>query len=265
MNNDSNVEFGLEDLARFFKANWKDLITFSLCGVILCALIYQALPKKFNLSMQIKVGQYAKIFQNDLQFINIENPKLVAAQLASSTFYNTHILKSCGLSDTPENRLSITRLVTTNIPKGITDVIEVNFLSTDKSNLLCLQSIFDQIKKDQRSQIDAVSNLARQKMSDLNSRLEKNKEILEKTSQLPLGSWAYFFNLDEMRRIYDNLLLIETLLLFNESSDPKLIINPHLVSDEPITPNLKKLLLVGGLLGFFLVPFRKYLNKLKIA
>lgn len=239
-----DAELGLVDIALFIRRFWKTFAIFISTGLVLATTFFLLSPKQYEAISQMQVAQLVTNKNNsgETSIINVENPAILMNRLKSPLTYDEGILRVCGHSNSPP---AMTKAISSNIPKGATNTLEIKFKSESKDIAIkCLAELFLLIQSQEVKLTQPYIDQMSAQIDEINGRIKVNQGILERSSQLPLGSWSYFFNLDEIRRLYaerDNLKAVINLTAIYKA---KLLIPPY-AGDKPVSPNFYKIILIG--------------------
>jgi hypothetical protein len=253
-------ELGLVDIAHFIRENWKTFFI-SICAGGLLSIIFLILyPKQYEAVSQMQVAQLVTNKNNngEASIINVENPAILMNRLKSPLTYDENTLRVCGFSN---NASAMAMVVTSNIPKGATNTLEIKFKSKTKDAAIeCVAQLFLLIQSQEIKLTQPYIEEMSQRIDEINTRIKLNQEILEKSAQLPLGSWSYFFNLDEIRRLYAERDNLKNVITLTHVYKAKLLIPPYSM-DRPVSPNFYKVIFIGLSTGFIFSLFFIFLRK----
>lgn len=248
---ESNIgaEIGLADIFVFIQRFWRILLIGASLG-LLGAIFYLIItPKEYEGISQLQVAQLVtnKNKEGEASIINVENPAVLSNRLKSPKTYSEKVLDVCGFSGKP---LSLVGSINSSIPKGATNTLEIRFKAqSQEAAITCLSEIFKMIQSQEMDLVQPYIQEANEQIEGINKRIQINQSILEKSAQLPLGSWSYFFNLDEIRRLYSERDNLKNVINLTNVYKAKLLIPPYTLG-KPVAPNIYKTLVVGLILGF---------------
>jgi len=251
--NESSIgsEIGLADICTFIKQFWKILLAGISLGLVIAVSYLFISPKEYESISQIQVAQLVtnKNKEGEASIINVENPAILTNRLKSPITYSSQALELCGYSGAPSG---LALAVTSSIPKGATNTLEIRFRAKSQDvAIACLAEIFLMIQSQEADLAHPYVQEMNEQIDGINKRIQINQGILEKSAQLPLGSWSYFFNLDEIRRLYAERDNLKNVINLTSVYKAKLLIPPYTL-DKPVAPNVYKSLLVGLVVGFAL-------------
>lgn len=253
-------ELGLVDIALFLRGNWKTFLICICVGVSLAIIFLTFYPKQYEAISQMQVAQLVTNKNNngEASIINVENPAILMNRLKSPLTYDENTLRVCGFSN---NASAMAMAVTSNIPKGATNTLEIKFKSKTKDAAIeCVAQVFLLIQSQEIKLTQPYIEEMSQRIDEINTRIKLNQEILEKSAQLPLGSWSYFFNLDEIRRLYAERDNLKNVISLTHVYKAKLLIPPYSL-DRPVSPNFYKVILIGLSTGIIFSLFFIFLRK----
>ena len=248
--NETNVgyEIGLADIYIFVKKFWRILLIGTFLGLLVSIIYLIISPKEYEAISQLQVAQLVtnKNKEGEASIINVENPAILSNRLKSPITYSETVLNVCGLSGQP---LSLAAAVNSNIPKGATNTLEIRLRAKSESlAITCLAEIFTMVQAQEIELVQPYIQEMNDQIEGVNKRIQINQAILEKSAQLPLGSWSYFFNLDEIRRLYSERDNLKNVINLTNVYKAKLLIPPYTLA-KPVAPNINKSLLVGLIVG----------------
>ena len=242
-------EIGLVDIYNFIKKFWIKLLAGAVVGLTISAAYLFLSSKEYEAISQIQVAQLVtnKNKEGEASIINVENPAILSNRLKSPNTYPSNVLNVCGFPDSP---LKLVASVNSSIPKGATNTLEIRFRAESQEKVIaCLSEIFSMIETQERELAQPYVLEMSEQIENINKRIQVNQAILEKSAQLPLGSWSYFFNLDEIRRLYGERDNLKNVINMTNVYRTKLLIPPYTIG-RPVAPNIPKSLLTGFILGF---------------
>lgn len=253
-------ELGLVDIAMFLRRNWKPFVISACTGASLAVIFFALSPKQYEAISQMQVAQLVTNKNNngEASIINIENPAILMNRLKSPMTYDENILKVCQHSG---NASAMAMAISSNIPKGATNTLEIKFKSESKdTSIKCLAELFLLIQSQEVKLTEPYLEEMNKQINEINGRIKVNQGILEKSAQLPLGSWSYFFNLDEIRRLYSERDNLKNVINLTQVYKAKLLIPPYTM-DKPVSPNFYKVILLGLGAGIIFALFFIFLRK----
>jgi len=242
-------EIGLADIYAFVRKFWLILLIGTLMGLVMATLYLIFSPKEYEAISQLQVAQLVtnKNKEGEASIINVENPAILSNRLKSPITFSEKVLSVCGLSGQP---LSLAAAVNSNVPKGATNTLEIRLRAkTEDLAIACLAEIFTMVQAQEVELVQPYIKEMNEQIEGINKRIQTNQAILEKSAQLPLGSWSYFFNLDEIRRLYSERDNLRNVINLTNVYKAKLLIPPYTLG-KPVAPNSYKSLLVGLIAGF---------------
>jgi uncharacterized protein involved in exopolysaccharide biosynthesis len=260
-------EIGLSDICAFVRRYWRILLVGIFMGLLISSIYLIITPKEYEAISQLQVAQLVtnKNKEGEASIINVENPAILSNRLKSPVTYSEKVLNICGFSGEP---LSLAASVNSNIPKGATNTLEVRLRAKSQDlAIACLSEIFTMVQMQEVELAQPYIQEMNEQIESINKRIQTNQAILEKSAQLPLGSWSYFFNLDEIRRLYSERDNLKNVINLTNVYKAKLLIPPYTLG-KPVAPNRYKSVLVGLIVGFglallyalFLLRVKKPLN-----
>ncbi|QWE16943.1 Wzz/FepE/Etk N-terminal domain-containing protein [Polynucleobacter sp. AP-Nino-20-G2] len=245
-----NDEISLLDVLCFFKVAYKIILVFGVAGSVIALAYLAVTPKQYEAVAQIAMAQFGAANNNlNPLGINIEDPSLLIARLSLPTSFTPQVLSSCGKEDTTNPGASLAKAIKLAPPKGVANVVELKtFGQSPEAASTCTQAIFELIKVTQAQILAPYIEEAKTKLADDEERLIKAKDLVtkaDKTGQA-VGA-AYLSTRDEIRYLLDEITSLKNVVTGNQNRATRLIA-PIYVSDTPIAPK-KRVVLIAGLLG----------------
>ena len=242
------TEVGLFDIYTFIQKWWVILLVGMGMGLFVATLYLFFSQKEYEAITQLQVAQLVTNKNNngEASIINVENPVILSNRLKSPVTFSEKVLGVCGFSGKP---FDLAAKLNSSIPKGATNTLEIRLRAQSREAAVnCLSEIFTMVQNQQIDLTQPYIEEMRGQIEDINKRIRTNQAILEKSAQLPLGSWSYFFNLDEIRRLYSERDNLRNVINLTNVYKTKLLIPPY-ASEKPVSPNTHKILLIGLISG----------------
>jgi capsular polysaccharide biosynthesis protein len=248
MTEENHDEISLADIVQFVKESYQLLIGFTLIGVM-CAIIFLFVtPNQYEASTQIQlaqiVGNSNSIYSS---LTNIESSSLLIIRLKNSADYPPEDFEACGGIN--ENHKTISSIVTVAQMKGFDNLVELKIRRTSKEIASkCADAIFLYIKSIEEELKNLIILDARQKIEEYSQEIQ----ALEKGIIRSDGSSKSLFLLDllvmdELKTLRYERRLLNQFIKVSRMYPTKLF-SPIVVSNSPVSPN-KKMVLLAGLLG----------------
>jgi capsular polysaccharide biosynthesis protein len=252
--NDS--EISLLDILVFLRRSYKLIAFIGILGVAVSFSYLLITPKQYQASAQIQMAQISAANNNNNinpLGVNIEEPALLIVRLSSPTSYTAEITKACGIDSAKDAQAILSKSVKLTIPKGVGNVVDLKIIGTSpEASINCAQAVFNLIKTTQALIIKPYIEEAKAKLLDNQERLTKAQDLVMKAdkSGSAMGA-AYLSTRDEIRFLLDESATLRNIVASNDSRATRLVA-PIYVSNDPITPKKRNVLLGGLFSGLFL-------------
>lgn len=250
-------EITLLDILRFIKGAYKTIVLVGVAGLV-AAIAYLAItPKQYGAIAQIAMAQISVANNNNNNNSNsngvlnvlgasIEEPSLLIARLSSPTSFTPQVKDACGVGRQPNSGSMLAQAIKLAPLKGVANVVELKTIGdTPEVASACAQAVFELIKTTQAQIVAPYIADSKIKLEDDIERLVKAKEIVIKAdkSGSAMGA-AYLSTKDEIRFLLDEIAALKNVVTSSQSGVTRLIA-PIYVSDIPIAPKKRVVLLVG--------------------
>ena len=255
MNSMSQDEISLIDILRFLKGSYKTILIFGVLGVVIATAYLAITPKQYEASVQIAMAQISAANNNNNNNninplgINIEEPALLIARLASPTSFTPEAIAACGLQDQANAALALSKSIKLMLPKGVANVVELKtFGGTAQVAQDCALGVFDLIKTTQAQIVAPYIEEAKIKLADDQERLQNAKDLVARSDKSGAAiSASYLSTRDEIRYLLDDITVLKNVVTSNQNRATRMV-TPIYASDAPIAPK-KRMALAAGLLG----------------
>lgn len=243
-------EISLIDILRFLKGAYKSILITGLVGLGVAVAYLVVTPKQYVAIAQIAMAQIGASNNNlNPLGVNIEEPTLLITRLSSPTTFTSQVLGSCGVNESAYPGVTLVKSIKLAPLKGVASVVELKAIGTSPEVAsTCAQAIFELVKVTQAQIIAPYIEEAKIKLADDEGRLIKAKDLISKAdrSGQAVGA-AYLSTRDEIRYLLDEIASLRNVVITNQSRVTRLI-TPIYVSETPIAPP-KRIVLIAGLLG----------------
>ncbi len=259
-------EVSFKDVTDFIAESWKITFFFGFLGVI-CAVIFLLItPKEYEAIAQIQVAQIATSNTNTSPLgANIEDPSFLITRLKIPTNYSDKEIKACGIESIGNPFEALTNSAKFSVVKGAGSMIELKINRKDKElAFFCANALFEAIKESQVKIIIPYVNEAKILLEQYQARLSNAQSLVARADKSGAAlSAAYLANRDEVKFLTEEIMRLNTFITSFDTRKTKLV-SPIYVSDLPVYPKNKSILLVGivaGLLsGILLVMCKKFVG-----
>ncbi len=251
----NDPEISLLDILVFLRCSYKLIAFIGILGVAVSFSYLLITPKHYQASAQIQMAQISAANNNNINplGVNIEEPALLIARLSSPTSYTAEITKACGIDSAKDAQAILSKSVKLTIPKGVANVVDLKFIGTSpEASINCVQAVFNLIKTTQALIIKPYIEEAKARLLDNQERLTKAQDLVMKAdkSGSAMGA-AYLSTRDEIRFLLDESAALKNVVASNDSRATRLVA-PIYVSNNPIAPQKRNILLGGLFSGLFL-------------
>jgi capsular polysaccharide biosynthesis protein len=250
MHTQAEGEISLLDTLLFLKKTYKTILLFVVFGLLSAVLYISVTPKIYEASAQIYMAQIGNASANpNFSGTNIEEPQALISRLSTPSSFPDQVIQGCNSPGKSANGLQITNLVKFSLPKGVANIVELKTTGTSpKIAIACANAIFDLIEKTQAQLLAPYIEEIKIKLADDEIRLQKAKELMGKSDKLgQTASAIYLSTRDEIRYLLDEIATLKNILSPKSNRTTRLVA-PIYVSDKPISPN-KRIVLLVGLIG----------------
>lgn len=181
--------------------------------------------------------------------INIEEPSLLIARLSQPTSFPTQVITSCGLGGDKDAAFALSKNIKLTPSKGVANIVELRtFGSSPQAAQSCSEAIVELIEQTQAQLVASHTKEANINLADDEERLARAKELVVKADKSGSAmNAAYFSSRDEIRFLLGQITALKNVVIRNQTRVARLIA-PIYVSDAPIAPK-KRIVLVSGLFG----------------
>ena len=261
----------LNDILRFLKDAYKNILIFGLIGIALSIAYLAITPKQYEASAQIMMAQIG-VANNNLNYlgVNIEEPALLVARLAIPWSFTPAEIAACSFEDKPDAAAALVKAIKLVPAKGVPNVVELTtFGSSPEVAKSCANAIFDYAKTSQAQILARHIEETKIKLADYEQRINRAKELVSRSDKRGAAmSAAYLSTRDEIRYLLDEMTSLKNILASSQSRATHLIA-PIYASNVPIGPK-KRIALASGFfaglfLGLLIALARHMISRLKSA
>ena len=252
-------EISLKDIVDFLVESWKAIVLTGILGLVVSIAYLWVAPNQYEATAQIQMAQISanNINTNPLG-VNIEEPNLLMARLKLPTTYSAEEIKACGFESSAAPSEALVSAAKFSTVKGAGSMIELKINRDNKeAAIACAQSLFENIKASQNEIIKPYTEEAKTLLVKYQDRLTNSQSLISQADKSGAAlSAAYLANRDEVKFLTEEILRLNTFITIANTRQAKLV-SPIYVSDFPVGPK-KKIVLIAGLfaglfLGFLLI------------
>jgi capsular polysaccharide biosynthesis protein len=250
----SEDEISLKDIIDFLIESWKTIILTGLFGIVGSTVYLWTVPNQYQATAQIQIGQYST---NDNStnplVINIESPNLLVARLKLPSTYLAKEIKACGLENSKSPSEVLAEKAKFSAIKGLDTWIDLKINHESKEiAIACAQSLFERIKTSQSEIIKPSIEKAKDSLLKYQDRSNNAKSLISRADKSGESlSAAYLSTRDELKFLSEEILRLNFFISSVDTRQVKLV-SPIYVSDIPVAPKKKTILIAGLSGGLFL-------------
>lgn len=239
-----NITF--RDIANFLTESWKLILSLVFSGLLYALFFLWSTPSQYEAVAQIKIAQMYSSKNPDRLGLNLEDVSELLARMKVPSYYSDGEIKVCNLADSKSPGEAMIDLVDVSVIKGVSSIIQLKIRSESKEqSVACAQSIYEHVRESQDLIRKPLVDYARNQL--LNNKVrqqEINTLIAEGGKAMSFDHLVIF---DELRFLNEENKHFNDIVFSGDAFGAKLV-SPIYVSDIPVYPN-KKLILVKGLWG----------------
>lgn len=260
-------ETSLLDILRFLESAYKTIASTGVLGLAVAITYLSITPKEYEAITQISMAQVSNGNNNPLG-VNFEEPSMLIVRLSQPTSFTPQVIDICKAGSSFNTGAALTKSIKLTIPKGTPSMVELRtFGPSPQDAQSCAQAIFELIKTTQAQIMALYTEELRIKLRDDEDRLTKARELIIKADKTGSAmSGFYLSTRDEIRFLLDEITSLNNALISSQSRVTRLVA-PIYVSDTPIAPKRRIVLMVGLLgglsFGLLLALFSQMWIKLK--
>ena len=204
-------EISLIDILRFLKGACKTILVFGILGIAAAFANLAITPKQYEASAKIVMAQIGAANYLSPLGINIEEPALLIARLATPTSFTDQEIAACGFEGRPEAGAALAKAIKLVPPKGLANVIELKIVSqSPQLAMQCAGAIFELIKTTQNQLIIPYIEEAKLKLADDERSLASAKDVVAIADKSGSAIDAiYLSTRDEIRHQLDEITALK--------------------------------------------------------
>ncbi len=253
-------EISLTEIIKFLLDTWRTILVFGVLGFMSSVAHLLVTPKHYEAIAQIQMAQintsnnHVRNLSNSNNSyplgVNIEEPNLLLARMRVPSSYSEIEFKACGLGYSKASAEKLTRLAQFSQVKGVTSAIELRIQMESKDQAIsCAQSLFENIRSSQNQIIKPYIEEAKSRIINYQAQIEGLKIIIAREDKSSsISAAAYLANRDELKFLMEENIRLKTFITAGDVGRAKLVA-PIYVSDVPVFPRKKNVLLGGLFLG----------------
>jgi hypothetical protein len=185
--------------------------------------------------------------------VNIEDPNLLMARMKLPTTYSAQEIKACGFEFSTAASEALAATAKFSAVKGVESMIELKINRDSKEiAVACAQSLFENIKASQNQIIKPYIEEAKTLLVRYQDRLTNSQSFISRADKSGAAlSAAYLANRDEVKFLAEEIFRLNNFITKAYSRQAKLV-SPIYVSDTPVAPKKRTVLITGLFAGLFL-------------
>lgn len=252
-------EISLYDAIDFLKKSWKFIVCGTALGLMFSLFYLAIVPKKYQAISTISLAQVVNIESRTSQTVNVEDPVLLVARISSSVIEESNGAQC-------DSNFSAGEVYTAVPLKGVSNAVVLTaFGSTPAAAKKCAEVAYDFIKKSQEELVSPYLDVINARIAYDKKRLkEMGQEILTADKAGRYNAGTYLVLRDENHFLLTELAFLEGAINLINAKSTRLVA-PISVSQTPIEPKKRAVLLAGISLGFLLGFFAALVYSLRIA
>lgn len=262
-------ELELKDIFNFIATSWKKMAIGGFIG-LLCAIVFLFItPKEYEGIVQVQMAQLVAIGNrigniNNVPVVSVEEPNLLIDRLKIPSAYSEKMVAACGYESDGQalGSFKIANAITPGTPpRGVKDVAAFKFRSTRPEVVkACLEELYVMVKAQQEKITNGYAEVAANQIKNAQSEMATLREKMKNSADTPMGSWAYYFNISEARRLSEQIENMQNFIELGKVQGTRLV-GPVYVQAQPVYPRRLVSLAVGVLAGITLITALLLLQK----
>lgn len=245
-------EISLKDIVDFIVESWKTILATGIMGIISAIGYIFITPNQYEATAQIQMAQIVVNKNNENALgINVEEPNLLIARMKLPSTYDQVAIVACGYEGGVNVAQSLSNMANFSLFKG-TQMIELKVKGFSREQAMqCAESIFRIVKDTQKAIAKPIIDEAKSKLVKYSQRLQEAQSFIAKADKSGSSiSAAYLLTHDEVRYLRDEMIRLNDLISYANTSQTKLI-SPIYSPENKVSPKRAIALIVGLFAGLF--------------
>jgi LPS O-antigen subunit length determinant protein (WzzB/FepE family) len=250
-------EISLKDIVDFIVESWKAILATGIMGIISAIGYIFITPNQYEATAQIQMAQIqmaqivVKNNNANALGINVEEPNLLIARMKLPSTYDQVAIVACGYEGGVNAAQSLSNMANFSLFKG-TQMIELKVKGFSREQAMqCAESIFRIVKDTQKAIAKPIIDEAKSKLVKYSQRLQEAQLFIAKADKSGSSiSAAYLLTHDEVRYLRDEMIRLNDLISYANTSQTKLI-SPIYSPENKVSPKRAIALIVGLFAGLF--------------
>jgi Chain length determinant protein len=252
LNQSINSEISLVDMVYFLRGSYRTILGVGLLGLFAATGFLVITPYQYEATAQIQIAQINHNPTNPLG-INLEDPNLMMFRLKQPSTYSDLEIRACSFGNKKISAESISSMAKFSMVKGVSSVIELKIkLESKEQAVICAKAIFENIRESQNQIIRPFIQQTKVLLKNYQARIKEIQDHLARADisgdTLTVASLLYR---DEARFLTEESVRLNNLLITVDANQTKLVSSIY-ISDIPVFPKKKIILITGLLSGMFL-------------
>ena len=262
-------ELELKDIFNFIAASWKKMVIGGCIGLFCGIIFLLTTPKEYEGIVQVQMAQLVAIGNrigniNNVPVVSVEEPNLLIDRLKIPSAYSEKMVSACGyeLDGQALGSYKLANAITPGTPpRGVKDVTAFKFRSTSPEVVkVCLEELYVMVKAQQEKITNGYAEVAGNQIKNAQSEIATLRDRMKNSADTPMGSWAYYFNISEARRLSEQIENMQNFIELGKVQGTRLV-GPVYVQAQPVYPRRLVSLAVGILAGIALTTLLLLLQK----
>lgn len=253
INKSNPDEISLKDIIFFVNQFWKTFLVFGIFGFLVAVIFCYFSPKEYSAYAQIRLAEFKGSGKENNQKYLIEDPSLLISRLKLPSTYSDKEVDACGLNQSSSPLESLAALPKVSLVKGSNSAVELTIVSNSKNRAItCLDAIFQRIQLTQSYFLQPYLNDLKVLLKNTQVRLGEARELISRADQSGSALSATYLSVrDEIKFLSDESVRINGIISAINLSQSKLVA-PIFASDTQVSPDKKRILIVGVLAGLLM-------------
>lgn len=245
-------ESSLKEIIDFVAKSWVSIFSFFAVGIVFAIAYISIVPNKYEAIMHLQMAQISS-GNTLLQKANLEEPSVLIARLKIPYSYSENVINACSSGAKKNRGQDLVQMFNYSLVKGASSIIQVKLQMNEKNVAVnCLKGLFDSIRDSQYQIVEADVEEAKTLLVEYRKNLKKSLNTIAKADESGIAlSAAYLSTRDNIIFLNQEIIRLDNFIKSSYLLKTKLM-GPIFVSDNPVFPNKRFILIVGGVIGLCL-------------
>ena len=240
-----DVEIVLKNCIEFFRRTYRLIILMGLISLIISIAYVMLAPQKFEAVWQMQMAQQV----TSTGFTNAEEPTVLIERMKSSATYPAENLQKCGISNVQDSDEYLDNALKIKIAKGLSTDVEMRFRGGSIALARqCAEGLISMIIDRQRGLIEERLLGRQDQVLRYQQAANESLQQIERIKKSELADVGYLVQMDRLGWLRSRIDTLQEEKVVSQLHPAKLT-SPIIVSNKPVAPNIKKILLLGLGLG----------------